>query len=490
LADVQRVSETYLIRDNRTAGRYLPTAQPVRAPLNTRVDLAQVLDSYQGSADFTAVPAFDSTPDNIDQLTQRFTLDLPNGPIQLALLPKPTRGKRVQARLLLQYGDAAALRGQRVALGVADDLIMRGTPTLTRQAIEDKLDQLQADVSVDGSGTDLVLSLSTTRDNLPALIGLMLDVLRNADYPEAELAEYKRQAIGSIQSAMTEPSALAARALGRQANPWPADDVRYTPSFEESLAALQALTRDQVLAAHDRFYGAGRLFFSAVGDFDPAATQSALTQGLKGWRQAPAYARLDNPYRDIPAQHIEINTPDKANAIYLAHAPLRLQDTDPDYPALSLANFLLGSSETSRLWTRIRDKEGLSYTVRSSLAVSSFEPSATWSIYAIYAPQNKARVETAMNEELARAVRDGFTADEVRDGIAALLNYRKLSRAQDEVLAGSWLDYMQTNRTFQRSADLDDKIKALTPDMVNAAVRKYLKPQDFSTAEAGDFAKK
>lgn len=133
---------------------------------------------------------------------------------------------------------------------------------------------------------------------------------------------------------------------------------------------------------------------------------------------------------------------------------------------------------------------GLSYNVRSNLSVSSYEPSANWTIYAIYAPQNRARLEKAISEELARALKDGFTDQEVRDGVVALLNYRNLARAQDDVLADTWVNYMQTGRSFQWSADMDRKLEALTPDQVNAALRKYLKPEAFSTAVAGDFTKK
>ena len=85
------------------------------------------------------------------------------------------------------------------------------------------------------------------------------------------------------------------------------------------------------------------------------------------------------------------------------------------------ANYLFGASETSRLWNRVRETEGLSYNVRSSLSVSSFEPSASWTMYAIYAPQNRERLEKAIGEELARVLKDGFSDKEVSDGITALL---------------------------------------------------------------------
>ena len=90
---------------------------------------------------------------------------------------------------------------------------------------------------------------------------------------------------------------------------------------------------------------------------------------------------------------------------------------------------LFGASETSRLWNRVRETEGLSYNVRA-LSVSAFEPNASWSIYAIYAPQNRERLEKAVGEELARVLKDGFSDKEISDGITALLNYRNLARAR------------------------------------------------------------
>ncbi len=489
LDEVQKAATAYLVRSNRIEGRYIPTEKPERAPLAQRVDLTEVFKNYKGDPGFKPATAFDPTPANIDKLTQRKTLELPNGPVELALLPKATRGQRVQAQMLIQFGNAEDLRGQRVNAAAVADLLMRGTAKLTRQDIQDHLDKLQAELGFSGGGTTLKVAMSTKGENLPELTALALDIVRNASFPQAQLEEYQRQLETSIRNAMTEPTALASRALARQNNPWPADDVRYVPSFEEALADVRALGRDNLLKFHSRFYGAGKIEYTAVGDFQPEAVEAAVKKGLAGWKRAPAYTRVSDPYRDVPPKRFDIETPDKANAFYLSRLPLKLQDTDPDYPALYLANYLLGASETSRLWNRVREQEGLSYNVRSSLSVSSFEPTASWSLYAIYAPQNRERLEKAISEEIARAVKDGFSDKEVSDGITALLNYRNLARAQDDVLAGAWLDYLQLGRTFAWSADMDKKISALTPQAVNAAMRKYLRPDAFSTAVAGDFKK-
>ena len=289
---------------------------------------------------------------------------------------------------------------------------------------------------------------------------------------------------------MTEPTAIASRMLTRHDNPWAKDDIRYMPSFEESLAAVANLKRSDLVNFHKTFYGAGKISIGIVGQFNPASFEQTVSKALSTWAPGAPYTRISQPYRAVKPEQMQALTPDKANAFYTANLTLKLQDTDPDYPALYLANFLLGSSETSRLWMRVREKEGLSYNVRSRLSVSSFEPTGSWGVYAIFAPENREKVETAIHQEFDRLIKDGFDSTEVKDGITALLNYRKLARAQQGSLASAWVSYMESDRTFAWAAELDRKIAALTPEQLNTVVRKYLQPTQFSSVAAGDFEKK
>ncbi|SHI16412.1 M16 family metallopeptidase [Pollutimonas bauzanensis] len=489
LADVQRVTAAYLTPSNRTNGLYIPTEQPVRAPQAPAVNLQDLLKDYKGEETGAAVAAFDPSPANINAATERTPLDLANGKVKLALLPKPTRGNRVEANLLVQFGTAETLKGQRAVSSAVASLLDHGTRSMSRQEIQDKFNALEANVSFGGGAGMVMVDMSTTKDHLPALTELVLHILREANFPARELTEYQRQANTSIKNAMAEPSALASRELARYDNPWPRDDVRYTPTFEEARGEIAAITQKDLIDFHARFYGAGTIEFAAVGAFDPQAVKAALAEGLKDWRKAPAYERVADPYRPVPPKAFAINTPDKANAFYLGKLPLKLQDTDASYPALYLANYLLGGSETSRLWTRVRVKEGLSYDVRSRLDASSYEPSGGWTIYAIHAPQNSQRLENAVAEELQRALKEGFTEEEVREGVAALLNYRKLARTRDGVLASTWINYLQLDRSFEWSESIDKALAGLTADKVNTALRASLSPADFSTAIAADESK-
>ncbi len=484
--DVQRVLSAWLVTDNSTQGVYLPTPHPVRAPKAAAVDPAAMLEGYRGKGATAAVEAFDATPANIDARTERGTLTLDNGAVRLALLPKPTRGDRVEARLLLQFGDAERLKGRQAAAAASAALLSHGTTRMSRQEIEDRFDALQASVGIDGGGSSVSVQMSTTARHLPELVGLVLHILREADFPQEELAEFKRRQLTALNDARAEPQALASLALSRHANPWPEDDIRHVPDFDESTAQINALSREDLQRFHREFYGAGHLLFTAVGAFEPQAVKTALAEGLKGWQPAPAYTRIPDPWHAVAPETFEIATPGKANAFYLAALKLRHQDTDAVFPALYLANYLLGSSETSRLWNRVRTEEGLSYDVRSRLDVSSWEANSSWRIYAIFAPENRARLTRAIDEELARVLKDGFTEEEVAEGKRALLNYRRLARSREGVLASAWLQYLDTGRSFAWSQAIDDALQNLSADAVNQALRAAFDPALLSTAIAAD----
>ncbi len=487
LASVQQAAERYLLPSNRTAGSYIPTEKPQRAPAFKNTDFDALFKDYKGDGDFQAAESFDTSPANIDARTQRSSLELPNGKVDLALLNKPTRGARVEATLQIQTGDEKNLQGQRTTADALGVLLLRGTPTMTRQQIQDRFQALNATVNISTGAGQLDVNISTTEKNLADTVSTVLEIIRTADFPAPQVTEYKRELTTLIQQNRTEPQALAARAIARHNNPWPSTDPRYAATFDEMIEELKTVSSESLTQYRDRFAGMGTARFVAVGQFDDAAVKDALKKSLASWKKAPAYTRLPNPFRDVPAKQFDILTPDKANAFYLSRQWLALQDTDADYPALLVANFLLGASEKSRLWMRVREKEGLSYSVRSQLNASSFQPNGAWTIYAIYAPGDRARLEKAINEELSRVLADGFSDDEVKQAKQAILNYRALSRAQDQRLMSTWADYLETGRTFKWSADIDEKTQQLTTAQINDALRKYLKPDSFTRALAGDF---
>ena len=510
LADVQRVARQFLLPDNRTVAIYRPVAQIARAPTPARVDVAAQLQGFKGDSTAALAEAFEATPANLEARTQRTRLPglQASGPqpagLQVALLPKGTRGAAVQARLTLRFGDETSLQGQGAAIDMVGALLDKGAEGLTRQQISDSFDRLRAEVGFNAEGQTLTVTISTTRNNLPGVIELLGGVLRRPTFDADALEEMRRQGLAGIEQQRKEPEAVAANALARHGNPYPKGDPRYAETFDEMEADLKALQVADVKRAHARFFSARVGQFAAVGDLDAAAVTAALQQAFGDWQPAavavaiaaaqaadapaaPIYRRLPQPLVQAPPVRLVLLTPDKQNATLLAQLPLPLNDQHPDYAAFTLANYIFGGGGDSRLWNRIREQQGLSYDVRSSVDWSTVDLNSGWSSSAIFAPQNQPKVEAAWREELLRSVTDGFTAAELESARQGVLNFRRLSRAQDANVAAQLVRQLNLNRNFTASQQVDDAIASLTLQQVNAAWRAHLKPDQLAVAWAGDF---
>ena len=125
--------------------------------------------------------------------------------------------------------------------------------------------------------------------------------------------------------------------------------------------------------------------------------------------------------------------------------------------------------------------------MRSTVQWNNFEANSAWTASAIFAPQNRAKVEAAFREELELALRNGFTEQELAEGQRGLLNFRRLSRAQDSALASGLANNLYLGRNFALAGRVDAALAGLTLAQVNAALRKYIRPETFVIAFAGDF---
>jgi zinc protease len=475
---------TWLLPANRTSGLYLPTAAPKDAPTAPAAALAPWISKLGTGTTRTAVAAFDTSPEAVDAATQRSTLKLANGAVKLALLPKPSAGERVQAVLQLRWGTAEQLRGLNLVPEVTAAMLTRGTRGMSRQQIEDRLNTLDAELSFRADGNVLTARLSSGRAQFPDLLDLTFRLLRDASFPAPELAKIQRSLAVNVENQSSSPSFLVRNALDRHDQPWKPDDIRYEATPQQTLEWSEKLTSQDLQHFHDEFYGAGDITMAAVGDFDPATVTQHLKAGLSGWRAAPPYQRIPDPWYAMKPDVFRIPTPGKANADYRATLPVKLQDTDPRWPALLLANYLLGGSEDSLLWQRVRVKDGLSYSVGSNLSVSSWEPSGDWTFFASMAPQNADSLKRAVRDTLDAALQTGFTQAQVDQGDKSLLNYPQLGRSSDGYLSSRWSDYLETGRSFAWQQHIQEKLQALTADQVNAAMRDILKPDALSIAIA------
>ena len=242
-------------------------------------DVVALVKDYKGDAAREVGEEFDPSPANIEARTS--ASKLPGG-LELALLPKKTRGGAVFAGMALRFGDLKSLANLGDVPSMTTAMLMRGTSKHTRQQIEDELDRLKARVNLNTWGSGLYVSIETTRENLPAVLTLMAEVLREPAFDAKELEQLRTERLAGLEQQRSDPSAIALTAFQKHLSPYPKGDIRYVDSVDEGVVDIKAVTRDQMLRFHRDFFGAQPAQFSAVGDFDAAdageATHAALRQ--------------------------------------------------------------------------------------------------------------------------------------------------------------------------------------------------------------------
>jgi zinc protease len=483
--DVNRVAADYLKPDNRTVGLFYPTESPDRAEIPDMPDVATMVDGYEGREAVAEGEAFDPSPSNIERRTTRY--ELPNG-MAVALLPKETRGDLAMVRMRLAFGNEQALMGRGTAGQLAGAMVMRGTQERTRQEIQDELDRLQSSGSVGGGPIVATGQFQTDRAHVVELIRLMGEIAREPAFPQSEFDILKEQQIASIEQGRSEPNALASLALSRHMSDYPPGHPNYVGTFDEQLADLEGTTLDDVRSFYEDFWGPQSGNVVVVGDFDEAEVRAAIEETFGDWASPQPFTRVAAPFYDPPAEEIVIETPDKANAIFLAQQNLRLTDTDPDYPALVMAGYIIGGGMlNSRLARRIRVEEGLSYGVGGGIGAHPVDPVGQFVAQAIYAPENVDALQAAFDDVIAEVLSEGFTEDELRTAKAGWLEGRQLGRAQDSSLAGTLSQALYFDRTLIADAELEDRVRGITLAEVNRVVRERLDPSKITIVKAGDF---
>ena len=470
--DVNRVARSYLLPSNRTLARFIPTTEPVRATISAAPAAASVVDGYQGREAVAAGEVFDPSPANIQARTDTFVI---GDGLRVSLLPKTTRGGMVTATLVFRFGDEPAITGRTDAAGFAGGLLMRGSRSMSREQIDKRFDDLKATASVSGSAQHAHISVTTRRQHLAEALALAADVLRNPAFPDSEFEQLRGQSITGLEASRREPSRFVSEAMNQRFNHWPAGHPFAFRTLDQNIAATRAVTLDQVRAFHRDFYGTAAGEVAVVGDFDPAQLKPQLQALFAGWKSPVPHVRIADSHRPVAPVRESFETPDKANAVLLARSDFRLVSSDPDYPALTVANRIFGGGGmASRLGDRIRQKEGLSYGIGSQVGVPDQDDNASLLIQASAAPENMQRLEQSLREELARLVRDGVTEAELADAKDGLLTSMANARASDGTVAAMLRNNLYLGRTMQWTADQEAAIRALTVEQVNAAIRKHL----------------
>jgi zinc protease len=500
--EVNRVANTYFKVHNRTVGRFVPVDEAQRLSIPAVESIADVVKDYRGGVAVAAGEEFDPTPENIDARTTVTNVD----GVKVAMLPKKNRGDTVNMTLTLHYGNEESLLNLSTAAGMLPSMMMSGTKDLDRQALRQKMDDLGVRIGAGGGAGggrrggrggrgggvgQLSFSIEAKKDSIGDGIRLLGEILRNPAFSEEEFDQMRAQSLAMMSQMTTDPAMLANNQLSRALSDYEKGDVRYARTVEESLEELKSLTLDRIVSVYKDQVSSAVGEVAIVGDFEPEIALKEIGDALKDWETSTRVERIERTVKKGQAgSKGDIVTPDKANAVFLAGLSFPLNEDSNDDIPLELGNFILGGGTlSSRLGDRIRQKEGLSYGVTSSVSIPSRGDDARFSINAITNPNNIDAVELAAMEELTRFIEDGPTEQELSDAKKAYLEARKIGRASDGAIAGQLASNLDLERSFAYIAKEEKQIENLTTKDVQAAFKKHIDPKKLVIIRAGDFKK-
>jgi zinc protease len=367
-------------------------------------------------------------------------------------------------------------------------MLARGTATRNKEEIGRLLDAAGATRTYDPALNVTAVSMKGMSRDLPLLLDVLGDELRAPAFATDELARAKQELETAFSRADDSTSQRALERLEQltYANTHP----YYPPGRAAKVANLRALTAEQLRAFHAQRYTGANTIIAIVGDVDPAAVMRLVEKSLGGLPKGTRsdWSRLARTQPGTGTREI-VSMPGKANVNLMMGAASGLRRLDPDYEAALVANAVLGQSAlASRIGRRVRDTEGLSYSLYSRFAFSE-EVDGLWFVNVNLAPANLAKAFKSTREEIDRYAREGATPAEVqmqKDHFAG--NYQ-VNLGSNAGMASALLTAERYGFGPSYLDDFPKRVQAVTLPQANAALKKYFHPDRLNLVVAGDVDK-
>lgn len=491
LADVKSVAAKYFKANNRTIGVFRPSPNEERVfPSEFRDEaIASLVKDYKGKAAEKEVAPFEASIANLKKNLTEGTLS--NG-MKYGLVKKELKGDKVQGTFRFRVGNEKDLAGKSAVMDITSSLLKAGTKNRTKEQIQDQLDQMKSSVNFYGGGQNLFVQISTYQEYYSKVMEIVQDLLSNSTFPESELTKTIAETNTYLEGQLKDPQAIASNTLSRLAAPYPKNSIFYTPTLEEEIAENKKVTRNQVVDFYNTILGASAGVGTVVGNLDAKTASEGLEKAFGKFTAKTKFVEVKPTYFETKKVDDIIITPDKENAVALGTSSFKMDQNSAEYPALVLANEILGQGGflSARLPMRLREKEGISYGVGSYLNVPMTNDVASWNYYAFLNPTKRDAVEAAVKDEVSKAVKDGFTQEELETNKKSFANERTTGLGFDNTLINLVNNKLLFDVPLERYDELNSKVQALKLSEVNSVLKKYISLNRVTSVYAGDFNKK
>lgn len=488
LDDVKAIATKYYKPSNRTLGLFVPDAAPDRTVVAETPDIQALLRGYKGKNTTAAKAEFENSVANIKKNAEYGTL--PNG-AKYVLLEKPTKGDKINATIELKWGNETSLMNKQIIGELTAAMLKNGTKNRSKKDIKDELDKIKTSIGFFGGAEGLNININTDKPNLSKALTLLDDLLKNPKFDSLEFEKQKLDAKADIDAYKSDPGSKVSEKISKLSSNYPKGHPSYAMGAEEKLDDISKTKLTDIKKYYEQFYGANNSVSSFVGELDKSEIKKYLNSNFGKWNSKLPYTEIKPVYFASKGATEVINIPDKTNANLEARINLNISEKHSDYPATYMANELLGGGAflSSRIPQRLRENEGMSYGAGSFLSNSYKHEVGTWGIYAIYNPIYQARLDSALNEEIDKALASGFTKDELANAIKSTMQQNKTQLGLNGYIAFVLRSYLDNNRDLNDLTTFENKLQSLTLEQVNGAMKKYFDKTKMIKVYGGDFEK-
>ncbi len=358
----------------------------------------------------------------------------------------------------------ASLTGSQMRAG--------GTATIGATEFDEQAAFLAAQIGSSIGGTSGGANLGCLTKDLEVCLDLFFDMLRNPGFDEGRLALAKSQSIQGMERRNDATRSIEGREFGRL--------MRGTSHFsttQRTRASVEAITRDDLIAFHRRYFHPGNFIFTVSGDVDTTAILAELERRLDGWEvgseSVPPVPAPD--FTPEPGLYL-VDKPD-VNQGRVALGHLGITRDDPDrYKVLVMNDILGGGGFSARLLTRVRSDEGLAYSASSSFRAGTYYPGLFQAGFQSRS-ETVARATAIVLEEIGRMRTELVEDEELRNSIGYFVETFSRSFSSAAATAGLFAGDEFTGRDPAYLATYRDNIASVTAEEVLDVAKRYLDPE-------------
>lgn len=354
-----------------------------------------------------------------------------------------------------------------------------GTKTKTGDQLDDFLEMKAARVETSASSDSTFISFSSLKEDFDQVMPVVVDFLENPEFRQDKIDLAKEEMGSFISRRNDDLGQIAQRESSKLAygadNPYAREPEYYTVS---------AVSRQDLINWHKRTVSPNNMILGITGDFDAAAMERKLRDALGKLSKGQPFAKTEIAFHD-PAPGIYFVEKDDVNQSQISMVELGTERRNPDYYAIEVMNELFGGGFSSRLFSTIRTKEGLAYSVGGGIGAAYDHPGVLRISMGTKSGTTAAAID-ALNKQIAELLKDGVQLDEVQKAKDSILNSFIFSFDSKEKVLGERMAY----EFYGYPADFLERYRAgiekVTPADVNRVARKYIHPEKIAVLVVGN----